>query len=423
MRTRALALAVGLAIAICFLELCLWVFGWGLLAAQETDNEIRFQDEGAIRVVTIGESTTSDYLNQAAWPRQLEKNLANRGGLFRVYNLGRPATTTTDILNRLPAQLDKFRPHIVVSMMGVNDIGLIATHDPSWWDHVKVVKLYRWIRFFAKLPPPEVSEENFSDPPTTMKIFEALRSSNPMEGIALAEKEAERLDENQRAKYFLFLSISIPDSAKRESVQVELWKRSLAARFQGGITFERILRHFYQQKKERECFAFAKTYLEHGWSATDGILLNLTKCAGLSNRDGFPSEEWQNILKDLTREEKLESYSNSELTKKNYRALHKLLKDRNITLVAMQYPTVPIEKLMEFFKSKPGEEVDPEFQDIMFVENEKNFGEALAKHPYDDIFYDRFGKTWGHATGLGQIIISQAVLPAVLDAVGRRAAK
>src|SRR5206468_4127337 len=76
----------------------------------------------------------------------------------RVYNLSRSGTDTSRILQRLPEQLDYFRPQIVVSMMGINDNGVRFVPPRASWLHAfRVVQLYRW--FVLGFARPETAQE------------------------------------------------------------------------------------------------------------------------------------------------------------------------------------------------------------------------------------------------------------------------
>ena len=104
---------------------------------------------GEVRILTVGESTTAGVPGPAdqAYPRQLQEILAARSpesGPFRVFNMGAPAVTSDFVAARLPEYLERFRPHIVISMLGVNDgpaVDPAFQTDDSW----RLVKLLRLV--------------------------------------------------------------------------------------------------------------------------------------------------------------------------------------------------------------------------------------------------------------------------------------
>ncbi|HUP57922.1 MAG TPA: GDSL-type esterase/lipase family protein, partial [Bdellovibrionota bacterium] len=102
-------------------ELVLRLAGWALLSPSRQRNAIRPEDASKLRILTLGESTTADWETPIAWPRQLENLLSARGVPARVYNEGVPGTSTALILSRIDELLERYRPELVVSMMGIND--------------------------------------------------------------------------------------------------------------------------------------------------------------------------------------------------------------------------------------------------------------------------------------------------------------
>lgn len=71
----------------------------------------------------------------------------------------------------------------------------------------------------------------------------------------------------------------------------------------------------------------------------------------------------------------------------------------------MQYPTLNLDKLKEFFS---------EDEDIIFVDNRPNFREAKGDK-YNEYFNDKFGITFGHATKKGNRLIAENVADVILE--------
>jgi Flp pilus assembly protein TadD len=77
-----------------------------------------------VRILCIGESTTQ-VGNESAYPQQLEVILNERfqgKKRFKVLNRGETAQTSKVLLSHLDGNLSRFRPHIVVGMIGINDV-------------------------------------------------------------------------------------------------------------------------------------------------------------------------------------------------------------------------------------------------------------------------------------------------------------
>jgi hypothetical protein len=402
------------------LEAGMRTWGRGILAEQEKNNEIFPADSHSIRIVTIGESTTADYFsegNLSAWPRQLENKLKEKGVNVRVYNLGRPATTTTKILESLPEQLDRFQPHVVISMMGITEKNNIFVQDFSWWEQLRIFKLYRWIQLHFKKNAEVFLPENFDDPRTTQEIYQGLKS-NPLQTIARAKERAENLDPTQRAKYYFYLGdllYNLEGNSKHDN-SIELYRLSLAAKFQGGQLLNRFADELSKTDKDEECFQMAEVYADYDWLADEYLLRRFSKCAMVSSRM-HPSlmSRWREVLEEVNGGGNVdESLDAQKRTTKNYRTLFRLLRERNIGLIAMQYPTLSLEELKNYFKDQ-SDKIAPEFQDILFVENKINFDDAIKRKGYDGIFIDTYGESFGHTTGIGHSLIADTAATALRE--------
>ncbi len=117
-----MAASVGLVVALIALEITLRLVGFGFLAMQDRRNRRAVERGGAYTVLCIGESITA-MGGPDAYPVQLEKVLDGRGGGvdFSVINGGIPSSNSTQLLDELEANLDRYQPDLVVAMMGAND--------------------------------------------------------------------------------------------------------------------------------------------------------------------------------------------------------------------------------------------------------------------------------------------------------------
>jgi len=84
-------------------------------------------------------------------------------------------------------------------------------------------------------------------------------------------------------------------------------------------------------------------------------------------------------------------------TRKNYHALREIARKNNITLVCVQYPVRSVEPLKEIFEGD---------DDIIFVDNEEIFKDAIAQRGYETYFTDRFGLDFGHETEEGDRLLA-----------------
>ena len=144
----------GLILSIVLLELGLRLGGFAFTFLQERYNSRLSRQKDSYIILCLGESTTA-MGGKYSYPRQLEKilNEKHRELKFQVINKGLPAANSTTIIAQLEKNLRKYHPHLVITMMGIND-----TEDPSaysahaapekspFWEEFRVYKLARLLR-------------------------------------------------------------------------------------------------------------------------------------------------------------------------------------------------------------------------------------------------------------------------------------
>ncbi len=171
---RRIALILGAVAATLLLaEVGLRAGGWGYLAVQQHRNLRSAAREGTYRILCLGESTTAMGGNYS-YPAQLERIL-DSGTLdldFAVINAGVPGTNTDFIASQFKANLELYRPHMVVAMMGANNlVPLLEPRDrgqvEGFLGSLRVVKLVRrpWTDLSARpeTRPAGVSEGDALD--------------------------------------------------------------------------------------------------------------------------------------------------------------------------------------------------------------------------------------------------------------------
>lgn len=94
------------------------------------------------------------------------------------------------------------------------------------------------------------------------------------------------------------------------------------------------------------------------------------------------------------------------MTHENYGLLQDVLAQQGIPLIAVQYANRPVEPLRSLIDWR---------EDVVFVDNEAVFREALASSPYEDLFWDRCYGDLGHATREGNRILAETLATAVLE--------
>jgi tetratricopeptide (TPR) repeat protein len=121
-------------------------------------------DSKSIRILTVGESTT-EWGGGHSYPSRLQVRLAEvfKDQKITVYNEGHSGSNTAEILQRIPVWMQKYRPHMVITLMGVNDPwGIHISESPilSMLDKVKIFKLvhYAWINIQAARQSGEIKK-------------------------------------------------------------------------------------------------------------------------------------------------------------------------------------------------------------------------------------------------------------------------
>ncbi len=170
----------GIFLCLVLLESGLRIGGAIFYFLQESEN-LRSLRANGYRIMCLGESTTAKQ-----YPPFLEEALNRRGKdiKFSVIDKGMPSVNTDVILEQLEVNLDKYKPDLVVVMMGINDQGL---HMPQqvkgssgfvqWLFSLRVCKLARFLRLHltAKMQeirtakPSAVQAPGLSEPPAEVK--------------------------------------------------------------------------------------------------------------------------------------------------------------------------------------------------------------------------------------------------------------
>jgi len=143
-----------------------------------------------------------------------------------------------------------------------------------------------------------------------------------------------------------------------------------------------------------------KQLLKHfpDFDRAQGMLSRLYHELGLSTL----SERYEQSAEKF----RMEHYA--PVTRRNYQAVHRILRQRGIPLVCVQYPIRRLEPLKQLFDNHDG---------IIFVDNEKSFKKALETKKYYDLFINNFAGDFGHATREGNRLLAENVAGAILNFV------
>jgi lysophospholipase L1-like esterase len=464
-RTQKLALIVGATLlALGTIELGLRALGWAYLRARDRQNEASLATGGTVRILCLGESTTG-LGGTASYPRQLDRILNQGGGGlgFTVINEGLSGTTTDRILERLDALLDRYQPQVVVTMMGIND---------GWWwalshedqgglsrllaplSSLRLVKLLTLAAEHVRAPPQAdehcgagrlddiVTDEpmaraarlaagrefdaayaitgaRLAERPTdlvalgVLKILDVLqtrgdfqRAMSHAETILLARLGASPDDATTRRDlgwlYVIWgkLEEASVIAAATEDAGADCLRLHVARHFREAAS--RFVRNG-QPTEAIDALEHAARVLParaaNDRMRTDAQLARAQRLAG----DAAGAEAAEHAAAAL------EWSGYSERTQRNYRALKATLDRRRIRLVAVQYPTRSLDPLRRMLDDAG---------DVVFVDNEQTFREALRTRPYDTLFSDEIAGDFGHLTPEGNALLAGNVAQAMRSALG-----
>ncbi len=463
LRQKIALILFGLFLSVLLLEIGLRVGGLVILSLQEYRNRVSLREKDTCRIMCLGESTTAAIVPHA-YPAQLEQILNERdtGIKFSVINKGIAAVNTSVIISQLETNLDKCNPDIVIAMIGINDIKTDMV--PYGEDHKsntiialkcsRVYKLTRllWLHMLARFRKiglfVSVKKDNATD-----------RFKKKLEGEYLIEKERLlkeilEFDPNDDSAYRKLGCLYFDQQRFNEAEQA--LKKGLTIspeyfnlwRGLGRVCLKRGKFNEAEQALEKALEFYPKDVIAHEVLSLvyqkEGRLEEsekaLEKILEINSGDAIAYETLSLFYnnKEKSNESKLDSkddhiyrllarlYSNDELSRvyaekskvlskkyynpmtvKNYYALKQMLDKRNIQLVSVQYPVrdiVPLKRM--FIWQAKG--------DIIFVDNEKVFKDAIRELGYDEYFMNAFGGDFGHCTEKGNRLLAENIANVIL---------
>ncbi len=352
----------------------------------------------------LGESTTA---NQ--YPTFLEETLNQRkiGIKFSVIDKGVSGTITSDILAELEPNLNQYYPDIVVTMMGINDVGVMYYKDIPQTNTVafRYCKAYRFIRLIYMHILYKLKGEGIYgfDKPDTKRRAILKRTETVVDKKIFSIKTP--LKKNIRLE------------AKDDGADIGLeWSYQNQENF---LHVENSFKRAIELSPKND-----GAYVGLGWLyQTQGKLSQaegaFKKAVELDPKDdriyGTLSVLYEEIGKpELAKEyaqkaNRLRLGSYVSITVNNYRKLKEVLDKKGIKLVCMQYPMRSIQPLKKIFENQEGT--------VIFVDNEKIFRDAVKKNGYNAYFIDMFGGEFGHCTDNGNRLLAESIANVILKEV------
>jgi len=145
--TGAIILVLGLVLA----ETGLWV-----AARFVGDRASAWRPDSTQRILAVGDSHTygGGVEREESYPAQLQRALDDRlPGVYSVMNLGLPGMSSTQLRNRLPIWVQRYRLDVLIVWVGVNDAWNRAERGDevtdamarldAWLSHSRLYRLVR----------------------------------------------------------------------------------------------------------------------------------------------------------------------------------------------------------------------------------------------------------------------------------------
>ncbi len=445
----------GFAIALILLEVGLRIAGYLTILSQNraARTGIDFGDENQYRILCIGESTTAQiFVNGKgeAWPAQMERilNATEKGPRrYKTVNKGVPGTVTAFILANLKDQLERYRPQLVVSMMGINDRASVLTYDEKpmsrlamFFGSFRVVKFFRIFTnaarhgFRSEERPPSAPVLYINEPELVNALGKAVRASDAKESRRIVDEMVKKHPDKEFSAYAVYSGsilaairggVFMNEEFIQEAFRVfkHVIELDKPAGDQTGKAYAAMSFLYARRNDWKNFFPACKMAIEYIDNKADKayyITNYITFSRNQNRKDPYIAELIKRYKMSFSAKGRYAA------TRSHYRKLYEILEERKIKYAAMQYPTRDV-RLLEyffsddhvpaiddgddyFFSTKPDAKYDNILKNdpnIIFISNEEPFNKALASRPYEYYFIDHFGGSFGHTTVEGHKLIGQ----------------
>jgi len=424
--------------ALALVPLFVLLLEWRLRVSAPLTMDPATPQEQGIRILVLGDSITRGS-PESSYPRELNEMLQKMPlkAPVQVFNEGMSGYETLDIFRRAPFLLDRYKPQIVVTMTGMKNTGL----DDPLIRELRVYRLYQRVHDYllsADYRPFEANSEKAffdhvletgDDSVDYVRFFgDRLRAAHRFEDaihyhrqviekypwhlgahLALAQIYGDTNDIDQAEFYFdqaielsghsvswIFIEKSLALRKAGRHQQAELLMRDLLTRFpQDPLVNEFYFDLYRELGRAVETESVIRSGLAKNPNAArlHVILGTILSGRGMNSQ---AQAEFQ-AARDLEGESRQDTK-----TKLVYQQLTRLLQERGILHIAVQYPRHPVSKLKEW--------LGPETPHLYYVDNERSFENALKEEHYEKLFIDYFGGDFGHMTKDANRLVAGGIL-------------
>lgn len=381
-----------------------------------------------LRILTLGESTTATAYapDQQPWPVLLKDLLVKKGLDVEVMNAASPAVTSKYLLRVWPGRYERFKPQIVVSMMGINDPSL--RRPVSFWFRPE----FRWIYELrtAKFLGVAMNMLKWNSTPQTQhwesrpradslgfkrvrELTALFRKGDEASAAGMIDSFLKNKNSVDRARFYSFLAIELQLASATEIEKVTAERKAndlLKLALENSIEIDAMPGFIVGSAKlgrPENCAWLLQRQKEMNWLYISPVYLRIyRKCLP----DSHP------LMAEVIRVAgAAHNGVDASLQKRNfksiryYRAFYEEFQRQGVCWVLMTYPLRGTGGIPEFF-----EQIKHSAVPVALVNNDEPFRQALRKFPANEIFLDFFAGDFGHTTKLGHSLIAENVVEEVV---------
>ncbi|MBU4468464.1 MAG: tetratricopeptide repeat protein [Candidatus Omnitrophica bacterium] len=429
-KKKVFLVTFGIFLSFILLEIGLRMGGFIFLSLQEYRNTASIKQKGEYVILCIGESTTASGGNNS-YPRQLEEvlNKAGVGIKFSVINKGIPGTSSSVIVSQLESSINKYKPDMIIAMMGINDSpGIVPYHDllskkKTSLSFLRTYKLAKLLKAHLLDNVKRKQEDTFSL--GRMNMFQG-DFSKATENFRKVIENPEKADSSEAYRKLGQSHLLCGDHVMAEKMfrkSIDIDPLNAAAYIGLGECFRTNQMYGHAEKMFEKAIAIREdvwAYINLGYCLMKQEKYNRAqeiykKAMEISPKDTriygalalcyLKQKDYKSADQYLKQAEKLQmEYYNVE-TKASYDRLKTITTRKNIKLVCVEYPTRSVEPLKKIFDAN---------DDIIFVDNGELFVEAVKREGYDTYFTDSFAGSFGHCTAKGNRLLAENVANEIL---------
>lgn len=430
LRQKITLVLFGIVLSLFLIEIGLRMGGRVYIFFQEARNKKTLGNGAGFHILCLGESTTA-MGQENSWPAQLERILNSRykNIKFSVINKGMPGAYTSTIIGSLDDYFIRYRPNMVITMMGINDAGVAMPYGKqayqnvlSYFSSLHVYKLYKLLmermnrirdpKFGRELDrayfrSQEIAVPNFKDKKDNFlkDLNQSLKDERVWKYIAFAwecrdNKEYEEAEtmfkkaaEEDSENFWVYHDLGMCYEAQGKYAEAEaMFKKSIEKNPVNDWGYIELGWIYHSQGKDelaQEMFDMAIKVNPRGDKAYGGLAL-------FYSRD--PLSEQAKRYSALLKRIRLNSLN--PVTRRNYQILKEKTDSVGIKLVCAQYPVRSVVSLKKMLAPSGG---------IIFVDNEKIFKDALKQGDYFKYFEDSFAGDFGHCTKRGNELLAKNI--------------